>query len=181
MNSKPMAHYRILLHVKAGEPIDARKLSDELRVSNATIKKYIARLAKEGLVEKREDGYYYLTEVGAKLSKTINNLLQGKSAAPYVVTDPTSGAPIPLTFSNLSQLYAVILYGLASESVLDHHIAMYLEQWLRSSLEEEYLADLIRQGRMRNSKDMLNALRKLFEIVEEISGDGGRHSAGGNG
>lgn len=168
MNLKPAPYYKVLLHVEAGKPIDVNKLSETLQASSATIKKYLTQLAKGGLIERKEDGYY-LTEAGAKLSRTLNNLLQERSAAPYVVTDPKSGAPIPLTFSNLSQLYAVILYGLASEDALDHHVAMYLEQWLRSSLQDEYLADLIKQGEVRSSKEMLDVLRKLFEIAEEIS------------
>ncbi|MGC8982874.1 MAG: winged helix-turn-helix domain-containing protein [Desulfurococcaceae archaeon] len=162
MARKSIAHYKILLYAGEEGYVDFSRLQMLFDVSRRTLNKYISRLAREGLVERREERVY-LTDAGRKLLNTLKILKEGKQAPSYVVTDPSTGQPLPLSFANYQQLYAVLAYGLADPAVIKHHIENYMESWFRA-FGDELAADLIREGRVRTAEDLKKYLEKLLLI-----------------
>ncbi len=160
------AFYRILIYADENGVIDLsrRDLREKLSVSDSTIKRYLRELARHGLVEKK-DGIYRLTEKGERLRRSLLNTLRVREVSPdkgYVITEPSTAAPLPLRLLSLEHLYAVIRYGLAPRDILLHHLRTgYLSQWIRSVLGDEALADQI------DSMKDVDDIYKFMEVIEE--------------
>ncbi|ADV65059.1 winged helix-turn-helix domain-containing protein [Desulfurococcus mucosus] len=140
------------------------KLSSETGLSTRTVKRYLRELEEKGLVEQRGE-LYALTAAGLKLKKSLQALRARREAPPYIVTDPSSGAQIPLSFRNYKQLLAIIDAGLADKSVLEEHMRKYLATWVKDSLGDEYLAYLLETGAIKNLDDLKNYLETILKAL----------------
>ncbi len=155
-------YLKILFEADDQEILDTDKLVNSLGLSRSTIKRYLKELEKQGFLEKIDVNKYKLTENGLKLKQSLFRALEVKEVAPYIITDPASGQPLPLAVKNHEQLFVIIKYGLVDSKILDEHIRRkYLSKWLRDEIGDEYLASLIDYGRIDSSE-------KLLEYLEEI-------------
>jgi len=141
------------------------ELSSKTGLSLSTIRRYLRELEKSGLVEKRGE-LFAPTERGLLLRRTLQNLRSGRAAQPYIVTDPSTGHPVPLSFRDYRQLLALIEGGLAEPRILEEHMKRYLAKWVREALGDEYLAHMLERGQIKTLEDLkryiemvLNALR----------------------
>ncbi|MEM3346243.1 MAG: MarR family transcriptional regulator [Desulfurococcaceae archaeon] len=160
--SRSLACYRILLYADESGVIDIPRLQQFLELSRKTLNKYVARLAREGLVEKRGERVY-LTSLGLKMVRTLRLIREGKTAPRYVLTDPSTGNPIPMFFSNHLQLYALLAYNFVDEQLLEHHLRNYMEAWFRD-LGDEFMVELIKMGKIKSTYDLRNYLEKLLLV-----------------
>lgn len=164
MSRSRAPHYRILFYAGEDGAIDLARAKSSMGISQATLRKYITLLSREGLVEKRGGGVF-LTPRGFKLLKTLKVVKEGGKAPPYVLTSPDTGLPIPLSFSTYKQLYAIIAEELAESRVVEYHLRNYMEGWLRS-LGDEYLLDLVKEGKVKSVEDLKNYLEKILSVAE---------------
>lgn len=167
MNEVSSKRYLALLAAGEAGRLDLEKARSLLNVSLTTLKKYLSALVKEGYLERREDGYY-VTTLGLKLANTIRNMKEGRDVSKYIVTDPSTGAPIPLSFSGYKQLLAIIEAGLAPREVVEFHFQRYLLQWAKNSLGDELLEELVNRGIVKTLDDLRKYLETMVEIREEM-------------
>jgi len=136
------------------------ELSSKTGLSPSTVRKYLRELEKSGLVERRGE-LFAPTEKGLLLGKTLRNLRSGRAAQPYIVTDPSTGQPVPLSFRDYRQLLAVIDSGLTDSRILEEHVKRYLSKWVREALGDEYLAHMLESGQIKTLED----LKKYIEMI----------------
>jgi len=144
--------------VEAGSTIG--ELSSRTGLSPSTVRKYLRELERGGLVERRGE-LFAPTEKGLLLGKTLHNLRSRRAAQPYIVTDPSTDQPIPLSFRDYRQLLAVIESGLAEPRILEEHMKRYLAKWIREALGDEYLAHMLESGQIKTLED----LKKYIEMI----------------
>lgn len=156
--------YLILLSSTIDKKIDVENACKLTKVSVSTVKKYLSSLVKEGYLEKREDGYY-LTTIGEKLLNVLKNIQIGFQAkSPYVITDPPSGSAIPLSFRNYKQLLSIIECEFIDRNIVEYHFEKYMIEWIKNSLGDEFLLDLINKGIVKNIDDLENYLKQIIEL-----------------
>jgi len=162
------AHYRVMLTAE-GDLINPEHAAEKLGVQVNTVKKYLRMLVKEGLVQVVEPGIYKLTDKGKLFLESINASRSGGSGVEYVVTDPSTGSPIPLKFRNYEQLLAIYRYNLAPVSVLEEHFRRgYVTAWVKS-IGDRYLAKLIEDGVIKDFKSFIEYLEKIVDVTRECS------------
>jgi len=168
------AHYKLLFTAEnntINPEIAARKLNIQVN----TVKKYLKALMDEGLIEPSGPGLYRLTDKGRMLLESI--IKSRKSGEKYIVTNPATGEPLPLTFSNYEQLLAIYKNNLAPVEVLEEHLRRgYLTAWVKS-IGDTYLAELLEKGVIRDSKNLVEYLEKIVEISREYEAIGEREKA----
>ncbi len=135
------------------------ELSELLGLSRGTLRRYLRELLKEGLVIEVSKGTYALTDKGRRVKESLKSVLAEVSEdKAYVVTDPGTGAPVPLKIKSLKHLYVVIKYGLAPEEVLREHLKRgYVSEWVKNVLRDEELA-----------KKLSGELSEVVKILEEL-------------
>ncbi len=163
-----VSHYKIILASNEKGIIDPKAISEKLGLSISTVRKYIKNLVNEGLIIYK-DGVFELTEKGEALKKSLlklrNKVEQGIS--PYLVTDPDTGAPIPLSIKNYEQLYIVIEYGLAPRNVLEEHFRRgYLAKWIKEVLGDEYFTKLYSEGKIKTLDDLKNYIKNIIKLIK---------------
>ncbi len=162
------AHYKLLFYSK-DDVLNPVRLANVLKINVNTVKKYLRILWEEGFVKPHGVGEYMVTEKGKKLINSINNIRGRRDAPSYILTDPSTGQAIPLSIKNYKQLYAVIKYGLVPYNILLEHIRRgYLIEWLRNSIGDQYLADLMERGKIKSIEDLLKYLDKVIDLIEEL-------------
>lgn len=142
------------------DEIKCEELSELAGLSKSTARRYLKELLGEGFLVEVSRGVYTLTDKGRRakelLQKTLKEVGDDKA---YVVTDPNTGASIPLRIRSLKQLYAVVKYGLAPEDVLREHLRRgYVSNWIKDVLGDEELASGL------SSRD----LDEVVKIIEEL-------------
>jgi predicted transcriptional regulator len=157
--------YKLITVADENNTIDIAKASQLLGVSPSTIRKYIQQLVSEGVVEKTGEGKYVLTRLGVSIKKVVNASTLKKTPS-YVITETSTGQPVPLSFNSYEQLYAIITYQLAPRDILEHHLKNYLAEWVRSSIGDEMLAEKIVKGEIATIED----LKKYLEFILSITG-----------
>ncbi len=163
-----VSHYKIILVSDEIGVIDPRTVSEKLGLSISTVKKYIKNLVNEGLIVYK-DGVFKLTEKGEALKKSLLNLrkIMEQGTSPYVVTDPSSGAPIPLSIKNYEQLYIVIEYELAPRPLLEEHFRRgYIAKWIKEVLGDEYFIKLYDEGRIKTLDDLKNYIKSIIKLIK---------------
>ncbi|QOR93902.1 MarR family transcriptional regulator [Thermosphaera chiliense] len=160
--------YRLITIADENNAIDIDKASQLLGVSTSTVKKYVQQLINEGFVEKTKEGKYVLTRLGVSIKKVME-ISTSKNIPNYVITDVSTGQPIPLSFNNYEQLYAVITYQLAPREVLEHHLRNYLPEWVRSSIGDELLAEKISKGEINSIEDLKKYLEFILSITSSLT------------
>lgn len=168
MNEISSKRYLALLAIEESGRLDFEKARSLLNVSPPTLKRYLSALVREGYLERREDGYY-ATSLGLKLASTIKSMAERKEVSKYIVTDPSTGAPIPLSFSSYKQLLAIIEAGLAPREVLESHFQKYLLQWAKNAAGDVLLEELVNRGIVKSLDDLRKYLEAMIAIQEEIS------------
>ncbi len=163
-----VSHYKIILASNDKGIIDPKTISEKLGLSISTVRKYIKNLMNEGLLIYK-DGVFKLTEKGEALKKSLLKLKdkaeQGISS--YLVTDPDTGAPIPLSIKNYEQLYVVIEYGLAPRNVLEGHFRRgYLAKWIKEVLGDEYFTKLYSEGKIKTIDDLKNYIKNIIKLIK---------------
>jgi len=141
------------------------ELSSRTGLSHSTLKRYLRELEKNGFIEKKDE-LFVLTNTGLLLKKTLQSLKSGRSPQPYIVTDPSSGQPLPLSFRNYRQLLAIIDYGLADKRVLEEHARKYLAKWARESLGDVYLAYMLENGLIKSLEDLRRYIEMILDALE---------------
>ncbi len=156
--------YLILLASSDDKKIDINKASELLKISASTVRKYLNLLVKEGFIEKREDGFY-LTSLGEKFLKTIKSIKTDfQASSPYFITDLSTGVPIPLSFKNYKQLLCIIKNEFVDKNTLELHFKQYMINWIKNSLNDEFLLELTNRGLIKNIDDLKNYLENLISI-----------------
>ncbi len=159
--------YKLIMLADEKDVIDIGDASQVLGVSPSTIRKYVQQLISEGIVEKTVDGKYVLTKLGVSIKKAVN-MSTSKNIPSYVITDVSTGQPIPLSFNSYEQLYAIITYQLAPRDVLEHHLRNYLSEWVRSSIGDEVLAEKISRGEIATIEDLKKYLEFILSITSSL-------------
>ncbi len=160
--TKP-AFYRVITVFDDEETIES--LSAKTSLAKSSLKKYLVSLEKDGIVEKTLNKYR-LTEKGRALKETLQKIMSGYEAAPYVFTEPDTGTPIPLQVRNIKQLLVVLKYGLIDKKIAEEHFRRgYLVQWIRDGVGDKYLSMLISTGMVKNIDDLIAYLDKLVKIA----------------
>lgn len=158
------SHLRVLLASDENGFLDLSQIQQKLNLTMSSLRRYIRILERDGFVSRSEKGFV-LTEKGMKLKKTVQALKEKRDAPAYYITDPSTGQPVPLSFRNYSQLYAILAYGLVDKSLIEKHIAQgYLSNWAREALGDEYLASLIQGGEVKNASDLLAYLKMIIQL-----------------
>ncbi|AFK51523.1 regulatory protein, MarR [Thermogladius calderae 1633] len=159
------SHLKILLLSDENGYLDLGSVQQKLNLTMSSLRKYVRQLEKDGLVARSEKGLV-LTEKGLKLKKTILNLKTKRDVPAYLITDPSTGQPVPVSFKSYAQLYALLAYDLVDKTLVDKHIAQgYLANWARDAVGDEYLASLIQSGGVKNSNDLLSYLKMILQLV----------------
>lgn len=140
-------------------------LASKTGLSTSTLRRYLRELEAAGLVARRDD-LYVTTEVGLKLKRSMQALRRTREAEPYIVTDPSSGVAVPLSFRSYEQLLAIIDGRLVDEKILMEHVRRYLPAWARNSLGDEYLAYLIESGAIKSLEDLKKYIKAVLEALE---------------
>jgi len=162
------AHYKLLLQLEK-EELSPEALAKKLGVHVNTIKKYLRLLEREGLVKIAGLDNYTLTEKG-KLFLTSIKKIANANEHTYVVTNPDTGEPIPLSFNNYKQLLIIYKYGLVTRDILEEHFKRgYITEWIKNSIGDEYLVKKIEEGEVKSLKDLIEYIEKIVNIVEEIT------------
>lgn len=165
-------YLRILFEADDQGILDIDKLVNRLSLSRSTIKRYLKELERQSFLERIDVNKYRLTENGLKLKQSLSRVLETEKVAPYIITDPSSGQPLPLAVKDHEQLFIVIKYSLVGSKILDEHIRRrYLSKWLRDVMGDEYLASLIDEGRINSSeelRDYLEEIMKFKNYVEKL-------------
>ncbi|WP_448577164.1 DeoR family transcriptional regulator [Thermosphaera sp.] len=159
--------YKLIMLADEKDVIDIENASQVLGVSPSTIRKYVQQLISEGIVEKTVDGKYVLTKLGVSIKKAVK-MSTSKNIPSYVITDVSTGQPIPLSFNSYEQLYAIITYQLAPRDVLEHHLRNYLSEWVRSSIGDEVLAEKISRGEIATIEDLKKYLEFILSITSSL-------------
>lgn len=145
-------------------------VANKLGVSLNTVKKYVRMLVKDGLVEKVDENTFKLTNLGSIFVNSIRNVMERKNIPNYVVTDPVKGEPIQLKLSSYKQLYAVLEYRLAPQEVIDEHIKRgFLQNWVKDGIGDGYLYELMKNNVINDSSKLLNYLKEVIKVIEELS------------
>jgi len=140
------------------------ELSSKTGLSFSTLRRYLRELENSGLVEKRGE-LFAPTEKGLLLGKTLRNLRSGRAAQPYIVTDPSTGQPVPLSFRDYRQLLALIEGGLADSRILEEHMKKYMAKWVREALGDEYLAYMLESGQIRTLEDLKRYIEMILDVL----------------
>ena len=160
--TKP-AFYRVVTVFDKEETIES--LSTKTGLAKSSLKKYLVFLEKEGIVGKTLNKYW-LTEKGRALKETLQKIMSGYEATPYVFTEPDTGAPIPLQVRNIKQLLVVLKYGLVEKKIAEEHFRRgYLVQWIRDGVGDKYLSMLISTGKVKNIDELIAYLDKIVKIA----------------
>jgi len=154
---------RLLEHLgEAGSTIG--ELSSKTGLSPSTVRKYLRELENSELVEKRGE-LFAPTEKGLLLGKTLRNLRARRAAQPYIVTDPSTGQPVPLSFRDYRQLLAIIESGLVEARILEEHAKKYLAKWVREALGDEYLAHMLESGQIKTLEDLKKYIEMMLDVL----------------
>jgi len=168
------AHYKLLFTAE-NNTINPEIAARKLNVQVNTVKKYLKALMDEGLIEPGGPGIYKLTDKGRMLLESI--VKTRKSSEKYIVTNPETGQPLLLTFSNYEQLLAIFRNNLAPVEVLEEHLRRgYLTAWIKS-IGDHYLAELLEKGVIKDFKSLAEYLDKIVEIGREYEAIGEREKA----
>jgi len=163
-----LAPYRLLFVNKDGL-IDPNEASNVIGINVNTVKKYLRMLVKEGFIVQEMDKYK-LTDKGWKLVNSVKNVMENSGKTSYVITDPNTGAPIPLTVKDYRQLYAVIKYKLASEDVIWEHVKRgYFINWFIDALKDEYIVSKIASGEISDLNKLLEYIEEIINLIDELS------------
>jgi len=141
------------------------ELSSRTGLSHSTLRRYLRELERNGFIERKGE-LFVLTSTGLLLKKALQSLKSGRSPQPYIVTDPSTSQPLPLSFRNYRQLLAIIDYGLADRSVLEEHVRKYLAKWARESLGDEYLAYMLENGLIKSLEDLRRYIEMILDALE---------------
>jgi len=159
-----VAHYRLLL-VAEGDTVSVDTLAKGLGIRTNTVKKYLRLLEREGYVRAIDRNLYTLTDVGKTFRESLLKV-RGSLSAKYVVTDPSSGQAIPLTFSNYLQLLIIYKYGIAPKEVLEEHFRRgYLIEWIKNVVGDQYLIKLINEGKVNDLGSLMNYIESVVNII----------------
>ncbi|ABN70478.1 regulatory protein, MarR [Staphylothermus marinus F1] len=160
------AFYRIILYSGENGELEPVKIAQQLGLQLNTVKKYLKTLEKEELVRRIDDKRYQLTSKGLKLKKSIERLKEIKTPEPYIITNPSTGEPLQLTVRDYKQLYAVIEYGLAPRNILEEHLKRgYFLEWIKNVFNDEFLVELINEGRITTIDDLKNYLKEIIGLL----------------
>ncbi len=165
------AFYRVLFAVEGDAEFDIQSISKRLNVIPSTAKRYIRELLKKGYIREIRPGLYALTDEGTALKNSLKNLLEKKveENLGYVLTDPSTGNPVPVKITNIYQLYAIVKYRLVPENILLEHIRRgYLAKWIRDVLEDLDLADFLENNRDISINEFLDVLEERLKILNSI-------------
>ena len=165
------AFYRVLFAVEGNEEFDVRSVGRRLKVIPSTAKRYIRELLKKGYIREVRPGLYTLTNEGIALKNSLKNLLEKKieENLGYVLTDPSTGNPVPVKITNIYQLYAIVKYNLIPENILLEHIRRgYLAKWIRDVLGDLDLADFLDNKRDISVNELLSILEERLKILDSI-------------
>lgn len=140
--------------------VTCHELSELVGLSRSTVRRYLRELLEEGLVIEVSRGTYALTDKGRRVKESLKSVLAEVSEdKAYVVTDPSTGVPVPLKIRSLKHLYVVIKYGLAPEEVLREHLRRgYVSEWVKNVLGDEELA----------KKLVTEDLSEVVKVLEEL-------------
>lgn len=141
------------------------ELSELVGLSKSTLRRYLRELLEEGFVIEVSKGTYVLTDKGRRIKESLKSVLTevGEDKA-YVVTDPGTGAPVPLKIRSLKHLYVVIKYGLVPEGVLKEHLRRgYVSEWVKNVLGNEELANKLITEEL---SEVVKALEELISLTE---------------
>lgn len=167
-----VSHYKLLFLNENGV-LKLDNIATKLGVSLNTVKKYVRMLGKEGLVEKIDENTFRLTNLGSLFVKSVRNILERKSVPSYVVTDPVKGEPLQLKLSSYKQLYAILEFNLAPQEIINEHIRRgFLQNWVKDGVGDEYLYELMRSNVVNDSTKLLNYLREVIKVTEELVVEG---------
>lgn len=163
-----LAPYKLLFINKDGL-IDPNEASNAIGINVNTVKKYLRMLVKEGFIVQEMDKYK-LTDKGRKLVNSVKNVMENSGKTSYVITDPNTGTPIPLTIKDYRQLYAVIKYKLAPEDVIWEHVKRgYFINWFRDALKDEYIVSKITSGEISDLNKLLEYIEEIINLIDELS------------
>lgn len=141
------------------------ELSELVGLSRSTVRRYLRELLEEGLVIEISKGTYALTDKGRRVKESLQRILRevGEEMA-YVVTDPNTGALVPLKIKSLKQLYVVVKHGLVPEEVLREHLRRgYISEWVKNVLGDEELA---RKLSVEDLSEIVKVLEELVSLTE---------------
>lgn len=141
------------------------ELSELVGLSKSTLRRYLRELLEEGLVIEVSRGTYALTDKGRRVKESLKSVLAEVSDdKAYVVTDPATGAPVPLKIKSLKHLYVVIRYGLVPEEVLREHLRRgYISEWVKNVLGDEELAKKLSTTEL---SDVVKTIEELVSLTE---------------
>jgi len=165
------AFYRVLFAVEENEEFDVRLVGRRLNVIPSTAKRYIRELLKKGYIREVRPGLYALTDEGVTLKKSLKNLLEKniEENLGYIVTDPSTGNPVPVKITNIYQFYAIVKYNLIPQDILIEHIRKgYLAKWIRDVLGDLDLADFLDNKRDISVNELLSTLEERLKILDSI-------------
>jgi predicted transcriptional regulator len=158
------AYYRLILFFNDKEK-SVEELAKETGLAESTIKKYVLVLMHEGLVQRRGEKTFGLTDEGLRLKSFLRGI-ERQSSSPYVFTDPVTGSPIPLAFKNYIQLWAAVKYGLVDKKAAEEHFERgYLKEWIRNGLNDDYTYSLIENGKIKTLDDLLAHIENAMRIL----------------
>ncbi len=166
------AFYRVLFILNPGEEADLQSISERLNVTLSTARRYVRELLKKGYLEEKRPGRYCLTESGEVLRRSLGNILKKKidPSLGYVITDPISGAPVPVKITNIKQLYAVLKYRLVPDNIMKEHIKRgYLTKWVNDVLGDHDLAAFLEDNRDISLDELTRVIENKIKIIESIS------------
>lgn len=160
--------YRVLFLLTSDKPTELEYIARKLNVLVSTAKRYLKELLKLGYVIEVDTGKYVLTEKGVLFKKSVLAYLKGNRGSAYYFTRPGSHTPLPLVIRDLTQLYAIIEYGIIDWSILEHHIRSgSLIKWIRDSLGDMELAKKLEEIRRSvNREVLLELLRERLEVID---------------
>ncbi|OYT40089.1 MAG: MarR family transcriptional regulator [Desulfurococcales archaeon ex4484_58] len=162
------AHYRLLFYNDQGV-LDPIKLSRQLGIHINTVKKYLRLLEREGFVKGTDYGDYRITDRGWRFIDSLKKVLTKKEKPPYILTDPSTGQPVPLSINNYEQLYIAVKHGLVSKEILDEHLRRgYLVEWFKNALGDEFLVEKIRRGEIKGIDDLVKYLEKIIDLSRDV-------------
>jgi len=137
------------------------ELSELVGLSKSTLRKYVRELLEEGFVVEVSRGVYALTDKGKRVKESLKSVLTEVSEEKaYVLTDPSTGTPVPLKIRSLKHLYVVIKYGLVPEGILREHLRRgYVSEWVKNVLGDEGLAKKL------STEDLSEVVKTLEELI----------------
>jgi len=150
---------RVLMKIEGEVGFD--ELSGLVGLSKSTLRRYVRELIEEGFVIEVSRCVYALTDKGKRVKESLKSALAEVSEEKaYVLTDPSTGAPVPLKIKSLKHLYVVIKYGLVPEGILREHLRRgYVSEWVKNVLGDEELAKKL------STEELSEVIKTLEELI----------------